>query len=695
MMKKLYILPLLLTFALPAFAQSDPLNAAYKPAIDCAPGDYPSNVSLTNSLAKLRQTADSPTSVTDYGITPLPCITVYASQNQFVSFQANVQAPVGGYAGITVSMSALAKTTGPGGSYTIPAPSVSNNNIVVYREAYATTPSANQTGHIWFSAAGSYPDILVPAIDPYWHQTTAAFPVVVAASQNQSAWIDVLVPAAAPSGWYSGTATISDSTAGTIAALPVLVAVWQWPAVDGGFMPSTPTMRSIELADDFNGGLCNAGMAYTSSTTCTSSYSGTGSGGAQYALDDLIPLVLDNRLSLSSWSGYHSSINSLGTITALETEYANGATTARLNTRLAGAQDRDIGFGKGTVSASAGPTWVSTFQTNGWFSTNQTFQYLCDEPPNGCSFATLNSDATTSRTATSPMLPLLVTVDIATATTNSALNSIDWMIAINDRMEPGGDGGSTSSQRPNYNTWLAGNCCSGSGPARQVWDYVSCDPNCAAGTHGEYPAYGVDNFAPAAAAEPWMVFRNTETGELYYELDGCFWNATGCSNPWGSQATSVKVYGDGNLLSVGTNSANCSGCGGAFVNVSQPIWLPTIRLKQMRDGVQDYEYLYLLNSLGGTHATVVTNAINEWIANGYCFNAVAAAGATVSDHAGACPSTGNQVFSGDLTDARIALGTDMQAITFPAGGTVTPPAPCPQCIIVSQHTKPSPAVRGH
>lgn len=634
-----------------AQAQTDPLNNAYKPSTDCTAADYPSNVSLTDALSKLRQTADSPTNITGYGTTPLPCITVYGTQNQFVSFQANVQAPGGGYSALTVSMSALTKSSGPGGNFTIPAPSTSSNDIVVYREGYTNIPSTHQTGHVWFGAAGYYPDALIPAIDPYWHQTTGAFPVSVSAGNNQSAWIDVYIPQDAVSGWYSGTVTIQNGST-TVATLPVLLGVWQWPTNHGGFMPSTPTLRSIEIADDYNGGLCNAGMAYTTSATCASSYSGTGKSGPQYALDDLIPLMLDNRLSLSSWSGYHSSINVLGTITPLETEYANGTTTTRLNTILPGAQDRDIGLGKGTVSSTAGLTWVSTLVTNGWFNTNQTFEYLCDEPPNGCSWATLNSNATTSRAATSPMIPLLVTADLSTATANGAQNSIDWMIVLNDHMEPQGG----SNQRSSYNSWLSGTGGTGY-PARQVWDYISCDPNCASGTHGEYPSYGIDNLGPAAEAEGWMTFRNNEAGELYYELDGCFWGNNGCSTPWSSQL-SDGVYGDGNLLYSGTNSANCSGCGGAFVNVSKPIWMPSIRLKLMRDGVQDYEYLNLLNSVG--KGTVATNAISEWISNGYCFNGVATSGATITDNAGGCSAT----FTGDITDAKIALGTAVHDLTY-------------------------------
>ena len=240
------VLPILACHHSVAHAQSDPLNNSYKPSADCNPADYPTNIALSGPLVKLRQDSGSPSGV--YGAAP--CITVYAVANEFQSFQVHVQAPAGGYAALNVTMSALSKTTGPGGNYTIPAPSSSNVDIVVYREQYIhVTTASGPSGGTIHGSTGYYPDPLIPAIDPYFHQTTAAFPVSVTAGNNQSAWIDVYIPQNAPSGWYSGTVTISNSTT-TLATMPVLYGVWQWPSsVNSGYMPSTATLHSVE----FNG----------------------------------------------------------------------------------------------------------------------------------------------------------------------------------------------------------------------------------------------------------------------------------------------------------------------------------------------------------------------------------------------------------------------------------------------------------
>jgi len=646
------VLPMLACRHGVAQAQNDPLNNAYKPSVDCTSGDYPSNVSLTNALSKLRQATDSPTSITGYGTTPLPCVTIYGTQNQFVSFQANIQAPVGGYAALTFAMSAMSKSTGPGGSYTIPAPSTSNNDIVVYRELYTDISSPNQSGHTWFDAAGYYPDALAPTIDPYWHQTTSVFPMAVTANQNQSAWIDVYIPEAAPSGWYSGTITISNSGT-TIATLPVLVGVWQWPASDGGYMPSTPSLHSF--MGDGSETMCDNGGGYSPTSLCFSNYPGN----SIYSMSDLMVMLMDNRLTDAANSQSQGD-NTAATLTTYETGLMNGATSARINTILPGAklgpqQYNAQGNGLSNPNLS---TWISTFNTNGWYSNPGTFQYLKDEPGNTCSnWTAAISNASASRSLTTPMLPMLVTADLADTTSCGGLNAVDWMIVLLGNMEPQGG----TDQRSTYNTWLSGTGGSGY-PTRQLWLYNSCSPNCASGTTGQYPNYGIDQLNPADETMAWFAFHDNATGILYYMTTGCFWGNNGCTTPWGSEL-SDGVYGDGNLVYPGTDSTNCSGCGGAFVGVSTAIWMPSIRLKLMRDGIQDYEYMKVLAANGKSF--VVTSAYNEWISSFYCFNAVATEGATLSDKAGYCPQTGSTSFTGDITDAKIALGAAMHQLSFP------------------------------
>src|SRR5271170_3006395 len=135
MMKKLFYWLVFALFASPLFAQSNPLNSAYKPSIDttCTDSQYASNIWMTNTMQKIVQTNTTAATNACY-------ITIYATQGEFGDFQVHVVSPGGGYAGITVASSSFVCSTGPtcASPFTIPAPSTSNNNIVVWREFYET-----------------------------------------------------------------------------------------------------------------------------------------------------------------------------------------------------------------------------------------------------------------------------------------------------------------------------------------------------------------------------------------------------------------------------------------------------------------------------------------------------------------------------------------------------------------------------
>ena len=95
--------------------------------------------------------------------------------------------------------------------------------------------------------------------------------------------------------------------------------------------------------------------------------------------------------------------------------------------------------------------------------------------------------------------------------------------------------------------------------------------------------------------------------------------------------------------------------------VTHPIWLPSLRLKMIRDGMQDYEYLKVLTAAG--KGSLVTMQISSWITNSYTFNV---------DPAG-------------ITAARQALGTALHQLTYPSGtSSVTPPTSLGGTVTVQQ-----------
>ena len=211
-------------------AQRDPLNPGYKPAIDTKPFNYPSNIWITDTMQKVRQDSGAP-GAAHWGM-------FYGTQNEFVDFQVHFHDNGSGTEHLSITVSNFTQSSPT--RYTI------SSNVLVYREAYMhVTGRVSSTADTYYGSEGYYPDILIPAVDPYFAQRTNAWPFNVKAGNNQSAWVDVLIPPAAPAGYYLGSVTIRDGST-LLATMPVILAVWQWPSA--GFMPSTATLQSTSAA---------------------------------------------------------------------------------------------------------------------------------------------------------------------------------------------------------------------------------------------------------------------------------------------------------------------------------------------------------------------------------------------------------------------------------------------------------------
>lgn len=334
-MRRLYLI-LLLVLLVPGSSQStvDPLNNSYKPSMDtnCAHAQYDARAWMTDTMTKLRQDSGSAAS-------NACTLTIYGTQNEFVDFQVHFHDTGSGTSNLAVTVSNFVQSSP--GSYTISASTSVPPSIVVYREAYVHiqgSPSNSQTDSIVSGGAnyntyysggplGYYPDILIPTVDPYWSQTTNAFPFTVAANQNQSAWVDVLIPSGAPSGYYSGTVTVKSGST-TLATMPVTIAVWQWPSA--GYMPSTPTLKGSLESWTYTSGLCLAMYSPGNTTGNCSTYPGGDSVDNDSAIThiwlDATLLAKDHRFGMSEnqniypGSGSFTTWNSLIGVTMMAGE---------------------------------------------------------------------------------------------------------------------------------------------------------------------------------------------------------------------------------------------------------------------------------------------------------------------------------------------------------------------------------------
>lgn len=329
-------------------------------------------------------------------------------------------------------------------------------------------------------------------------------------------------------------------------------------------------------------------------------------------------------------------------------------------------------------SSSVWTNWLTEFtnQSLGAAGNTPLFFYLFDEPGDSnvnAHYTTIYNNAQTYHGYANPGVPLMVTNDIWFYQANqSAANAFevticgsigciqdseDIMVPTISTLEPIGAPAQPLSA---YTTWLARP--KQAGITRQWWSYLACTT---AGTCGDsspgpapygsayttWPNYNVDGKPAANRAMEWITFMHGQIGELYYAGDVC--NApsynTVCRpgsvtwDPWNGIYYSGG-WGDGNLVYAGGVASGAVNYMGAGVTI--PIILPSIRLKHIRDGVQDYEYLNVLTVAG--KSSVVSTQISSWITNSYTFETSGAG----------------------LQAARLNLGTTMHQLSFPIAGTI-------------------------
>ena len=298
--------------------------------------------------------------------------------------------------------------------------------------------------------------------------------------------------------------------------------------------------------------------------------------------------------------------------------------------------------------------WQSNWASNGWNNSTQLYIYLCDEPsgaPGGPSggegnpILSCTTQGIANHGSTPPTRNLITTqLDVASYAGTPTLNAIDIMVPIINELDPQGG----TLQLSAYDAWRASP--NPDGIARQVFSYEACSSAATCGgppggNNATWPEMDVDAVPAANRAMEWMTFLHGQTGELYYLIDG------GMTNSW-DNFFSFGENGAGRLVYTGSTNPTFAN----YVGTAKPIYLPSLRLKMLRDGMQDYEYMNVLAKAG--QGAFVQSTIASWIKNSYTFNE------------NATTPTGS--FTSDLTDARQALGSKIHQLTYgsSSGGPV-------------------------
>jgi hypothetical protein len=256
-------------------------------------------------------------------------------------------------------------------------------------------------------------------------------------------------------------------------------------------------------------------------------------------------------------------------------------------TRLHGAKLTSQQVYTGNPTTEDYAAWAKHFRAKGWF--DRLFDYTCDEPPAGCSWSSIQARAEQAH-AGDPGLRTLVTTTIDQAKQNGDYDSIGILTPVVNFVEGKAGGDFAGDQSPKYRQAQS--------EGHEAWMYTSCmSHGCGNTVSAQYagdsdlagwPSAMIDHTAVRNRALPWVAFGKGFTGELYYAVDIGY----GERDPWASQ-WDFTGNGDGTLFYPGTP---------AKIGGTSHIPVESMRLKFLRDGIEDYEYMTILARYEGMPA---------------------------------------------------------------------------------------------
>jgi len=547
------------------------------------------SVTAVRSSLKVRP-ADKPASSS--------AIEIRAARNEFEAFQVVVTAARGPLSSVTITAPTL---TLDGSTVTIPA-----SEVRLYREqtVYFNSPS-NPEG-----ASGWWPDALIPAREDgaaifndggvfsegqSIGETRNAFPASISSRSNLVAFVDVRVPPNQPAGRYTGTVAVRNGSKvlGTVAVV-LFVRDFTLPATS-----SLPTAFRVSIDQ-----MCVAHGAATGSW-CTNGNPDFHLWARLYGrflLDHRVTMLLPDVPNPSNWPA---------TFNAYQADYGGIIDGTDAYQRLSGAQMTTLAYPwfSGSDSQAAAVAKMSNWATFAkgtsgrtfpWF--NRTFHYAQpDEPGSNCANWAPIIDQGNWAHSVDPGFRVMVTgtvADFAACNAGSAVDILDPPVDFLDA-KPGGS--NPGNHRADYDAFLLAS------PARALWMYQSCMiHDCGSSSNAStvnWPNFMVDATAVQNRSEPWMHFIYDAPGMLYYDVSAHLADAFRNNGIY-----DYTGQGDGTLLYPGTPATVVNGSSYAIGGRSH-IPLASLRLKMIREGLEDYEYLTLCKAVSPATAMSIARTM--------------------------------------------------------------------------------------
>jgi len=508
---------------------------------------------IVDSLAKVRPLDPFPDS-------PVKRAGLSAGRNEFEPFQLVLHADNVDVADLDVQVSDLRTPEGL---------EIPQSNVTVYLERFLNVTQPSVIG----GATGQWPDPLIPRVDQYAHERRNAFPFVLRQGRNQPLWVEIFIPESTKPGEYAGSVRISQG-AKSIVDIPLSVTVWAF------VLPSTSTLKSsfglsgIALLKQHRGRYTNDDDLYS----LTRVY-------ARAALQHRISINggsmvppkyrLEGGRARIDWSAYDAEVGPLLDGTAIpEGQPLHGAKATSVELRTPSS------FPTNEQQALYWAESVRHFRQSGW--SDRLFLYLWDEP----------AAADYPKVLERGRAALQANPEIRSLLTTPFTGKLEevvqiWTPLVNClERKPGFD--DFCAEAPPMETYLHERAL-----GKSLWFYQSCAShgcNIPGGLYfAGWPSYMVDASGTANRVMQWLAWKFRIDGELYYSMNEAYGENM---DPW----TDVRLFGgngDGTLFYPGRPDR---------IGGLTDIPIESIRLKLIREGMEDYEYLALLAKLEGQSA---------------------------------------------------------------------------------------------
>ncbi len=546
---------------------------------------------------------------------------IAAAANESASFQVDLRTRGIPLTGVRATFPRALRRAGGPDEATIP-PSA----VTIYREgSYTVVQESDGEGD-----PGRWPDPLIPDRDPLLGGDGGAFPLNLGARDAAALWVDVAVPPDARPGRYAGTLRLRADGDAPLADVPIRLTVRPFA------LPSTSSLRSLFLVNPWDVCAAQPGfwggyveLARPDRSGCDPAKEGTWRVFRRFA-----QLGLRNRITIANPYPTPQMRAPDATAVVPSPPRPGAPTTAADafdayvrplldgNSRLGALPGArltsfttqwncvlDPGPGRNCLA-----DWRSFIASHAPEHADRFVAWVCDEPrfsgdAHQTPWGELIGGRITDRHAPCeqlrdaaragwPEVPTKITTpaedpglypDGAVDPPALGRDAVDVLAPDVTSLVTRRDG----STRARYDGFVRR-------PGSELWFYLACpttgcdpgrsDPQAVRDPEYDgWPSYAIDQPATQASAMGWMAFLYDVRGESYYDV------AAGFDEGPGFQF-GIRRFGgngDGQLLYPGRVRV-----AGASGPVAEPMPFESIRLKRIREGREDYEYLHLLERCG-------------------------------------------------------------------------------------------------